>query len=173
MKYFIRSVVVLCVLICSQALFAQDNSTRPIGEELKSQMFYGVGLQAGLFSGSGILVRAHFPNRMGAQTAFGVIKLGDNTYWTVGAEFQYSFNNNVDDHFYGLIGGGYYYASTDDVEETGNELNSPARFGFGVGYEWFTSRNLTFNITLPLIFFTGDETTILPIPQLALVYYFQ
>lgn len=179
MKAMVLLAVIVCAFAGTQPLVAQENRTdgsasRTIGEELKSQTFFGVGLQAGLLSGSGLTARIHFPNRIGTQAAFGIIKFGDNLYWSAGAEFQYSFNSNADDHFYGLIGGGYYYASTDEDDiSSGNELESPVRLGFGVGYEWFASRNLVWNITLPFTFFTGNKSTILPLPQLALAYYFQ
>jgi hypothetical protein len=166
--------VALCLLVTAVSLPAQQDSDMQIRGEFQNPnaMLYGIGAQAGLLSGSGFLFRTHFPSRVGAQVAFGVIKLGDNTYWDVGGEVQYSFDANVDNHIYGFIGGGYYYASTQDSSSE-NELDGPGRVGFGVGYEWFVSRSSVLNITLPLTFFLGDKTEILPIPQLAFVYYFR
>lgn len=144
-----------------------------IGSKLKGQTLFAVGLQAGLLSGAGLVGRVHLPNRMGAQLAFGIISLGDNTYWDVGGEFQYSFSSGSTDHLYGLAGLGYYYSSTSDTT-SGNELERPFRIGFGVGYEWFVSSNLVFNINLPITFFLGgDKAQILPLPQVGLLYYFQ
>lgn len=144
-----------------------------IGGKFKQEVLYGVGLQAGLLSGSGLVARMHLPNRMGAQLGFGIIGIGDNMYWDIGGEFQYSFSSSNDDHLYGLAGAGYYYCSTSDTT-SGNELDKPFRLGFGVGYEWFVSRNLVFNISLPItFFFGGDKTQIFPLPQVGLSYYFQ
>lgn len=144
-----------------------------IGSKFKEQVVYGVGLQAGLLSGAGLVARMHMPNRMGAQIGFGVIGLGDNTYWDLGGEFQYTFDSDSEDRLYGLAGLGYYYASTNDTS-SGNELDSPFRIGFGVGYEWFLGSRVVANASLPIIVFLGDERTqVFPLPQLALVYYFQ
>lgn len=164
--------LVLCLLVTAVSLPAQESSPTIGNLRSPSAMLYGIGAQAGLLSGSGFLFRTHFPSRVGAQIAFGAIKLGDNTYWDVGGEIQYSFDANIDNHIYGFIGGGYYYASTDD-SSSDNELDGPGRIGFGVGYEWFVSQSAVLNITLPLTFFLGDKTEILPIPQFAFVYYFR
>ncbi|HRK58982.1 MAG TPA: hypothetical protein PLI74_05035, partial [Candidatus Kapabacteria bacterium] len=55
----------------------------------KEEPYYGIGLQAGLATGSGIMFRAIIPDRFAAEATIGVITLGDYTYFSSGLEGQF------------------------------------------------------------------------------------
>ena len=53
-----------------------------------------------------------------------------------------------------------------------NSYPSPVRIGAGFGYEWFASRNFTFDVAVPFSWFIG-EGKLVPIPSLGFNYYFR
>jgi hypothetical protein len=127
---------------------------------------WGVGLQAGLLSGSGISIRFHPHTRYGFELNAGAWKGGDNLIASFGAEAQYDFDWSGRNRFYGFVGLGYYQNGKDDPDD----LKGPFRAGFGAGYDWDISSAVIFSAELGVTWFT--DGIILPLPQIGISYLF-
>lgn len=178
----------LCLVgVCVMVAVAQEQTApqgqvtlRPAPQQerppvaLDVEPYFGVGFQLGFLSGVGFQFRYTTPRRYALELNAGYITAGKNRSWySVGAEFQYQFDNSLDSRFYGLVGLGYYA----DDKETGNALSHPTRFGVGVGYEWFISRAAAISLEAPVTVFIPAESDrniqVYPTAQIGIVYYFR
>ncbi len=175
----------LFLAIMPLAAWAQTDTLKPptapatpsntLASELDDENFFGVGLQVGLATGSGVTVRYSLANRFVFEVN-GIYLAINDPLWTVGFEGQYRLNTTTNSSLYALAGAGFYYAAksdTNELAEPTNKLDAPVRAGVGVGYEWFISRNFSLAIELPVTIFIQDEIAVLPLPQLQVVYYFK
>lgn len=173
-----------CMILGGSAAAAQTqpDSTKPAATtaeptgkttpELMDQFnFWAVGLQGGLATGSGLSVRTTMMNRF-AFEATGFVWSTGNIWWNLGLEAQYLLDQAFDHRFYALGGVGYYFHANDLKDNT---LSAPFRIGVGIGYEWFFSPKACLAAEVPITFFPNDggKMTILPLPQLQLMFYFR
>lgn len=126
---------------------------------------YGLGMSVGPASGVGISFRNHLPSKISYQLVGGIIKSGDKTLASIGAEFQYDLvrGNTTRLHFGPSVS--YFYNGTG-----GNEFEGPFRAGVGVGGEINVQHAI--NISLEGVFVYYSNGDIAPMPQIALHYYF-
>lgn len=171
--------------VLTTAVFAQTTDSIPVRvpvttapttttvtpEAMNSSEYFGVGIQAGFATGVGLSAGYSLPNRMAFHLNVGVLTpvADGRTWYSVGGEFQYKFDNSPNTRLYGLAGFGYY-ADEDSVR---NRLAGPTRIGLGLGYEFFISRSGALSAEIPLTFFFGDKTSILPTLSLGYMYYFR
>jgi len=137
----------------------------------KTDTYFGIGLQAGLATGSGMMFRAMIPERYAVEATIGIVTLGDYTYFSSGVEAQYRLNANNNERIFLLLGGGFYSKNKGE----GNIFDAPFRAGFGAGYEWFFGNgNAMLGAEVPLtLFFEENELVIFPTPQISFMYYFR
>lgn len=158
-------------------VFAQDSPEAPVqsssesqtvGSRLQSEDFFGLGLQTGLATGTGITIRYSNDSRLGGEVTLGLFAL-NRSYISLGGEIHYMLSNSSKYRFYALGGMSGNFVSNDGA----NLLNSPIRLGIGAGYEWFLSNSLTFGVELPFTIFLDSPISVLPLPQFQLMFYFQ
>jgi hypothetical protein len=134
---------------------------------------FGVGISASLCSGMGLSFRQHFADvPAGYQLTGGIWKTHDLYMYDMGAEIQYDLFLSVN-RLYALGGiGYYYYGNTDRFGINKNGLDSPLRFGAGIGYEMPYSRSVGASISVMITAFepSGD---IIPLPSLGFHIYFK
>jgi hypothetical protein len=147
----------------SDNLFSQDTSSK---DYYLGKAHWGVGLQAGLLSGTGVSVRWHPKARFGFEINGGAFKGGDHLLASFGGEAHYDFDWSERNRFYGFAGFGYYQNGKDDPDM----LKSPLRIGVGVGYDWDISKTVIFSVELGLTYFS--EGQFLPLPQVGISYLF-
>jgi hypothetical protein len=133
---------------------------------------FGVGLNAGLFSGAGLSGRFLMPQGLAFQLSFFVISVGQWTHFNIGGEAQYSFARRDDWRLYSVLGMGYYTSTTSDTAFPGNRIAEPFRLGLGVGYEWFVGEQFTLDGALALTYF-ASTSKFLPTPRFAMHFYFR
>jgi len=85
--------ILLCVLffflLMPSSLFSQVSIQGNQQAENLGRNVYGLGISAGPASGVGISFRDHLPSKISFQIVGGIIKSGDKTSASIGAEFQY------------------------------------------------------------------------------------
>ncbi len=167
MKKFLLLFGVLLVL--GSEIQAQSDAIPLILQ--KEETYYGIGLQAGLATGSGVMFRAIIPERFAVEATIGVITLGDYTYFSSGLEGQFRLNPDDNNRIFLLAGGGFYSKN----KGLGNSFSAPWRLGIGAGYDWLfgNHNNAMLGLEIPLTVFFDDKTTIIPTPQLSFMYYFR
>jgi hypothetical protein len=132
---------------------------------------WGVGIQAGLLSGSGLGVRYHPLGRFAGQFVAGGFTASKKFIWSFGFEGQFDFDVMKQSRFYGLAGFGVYSTGTDDSTSEA-KLKAPVRLGLGIGYEWAMNNKMVFYIDLMFTYF-AKESDFLPLPQIGMFYYFR
>lgn len=141
-------------------------------EPAKSDMYYGIGLNASLLSGAGLSGRVLFSNRFGLQLTTFVLALSDMTHFNIGVEGQYSFTQGEVGRLYGLAGLGYYLTTKSDSTKPGNRVAEPVRLGLGVGGDLYLVGNLAVDGSLAFHWFVATGK-VLPLPSIGMHYYFR
>jgi len=172
----------LFILVITAPLWAQQVPQYRIGEAPEQQIpgstlhpferftYFGAGLQVGWMSGFGLSFRISSPLRWGGELAFGILKLKDMSFWSLGGEVHYRLGISESYRSYLLAGLGYYSHTTDEKPES----IWPVRFGLGLGVEVFPIQWLALGAELALTAYTnGDAVQVLPMPQFGLMYYFR
>jgi hypothetical protein len=113
----------------------------------------------------GVSFRTHFPSKSSLQLAFGVIKVTERLSLSLGSEYQYDLVRGQSTRFFVNAALGYFYSGSER-----NEMASPFRAGVGVGGEFAVREAL--HMTVEGVFTYFSDGTILPLPQLAVHYYF-
>jgi len=130
-----------------------------------TRSIYGLGLSAGVASGFGLSFRHHPPGFFSYQIVGGVIKVDDKTDYNIGGELQFDMTRGDRSRFFADASTGYFYSGNN-----GNDLAGPYRLGLGLGWEWGNFDPM--NMSAELLFTYFSDGTILPLPQVALHYYF-
>lgn len=146
-----------------------------VGDDFHRNIYYAVGLHASLLSGFGLSARASFPGGFAGQVAFIALSVPGETYSThfnVGGEVQYAFTRGSSGRLYSLLGMGYYHTGSDREDLPGNRIANPFRIGIGVGYEYFTTRNIVLAFSGAITYFTSTSE-FFPVPQFGFFYYFR
>lgn len=156
---------VIAVLLTATGLNAQVSASGLSRAESMGRSVYGLGFAAGYASGVGISFRSHLPSKSSVQGVFGIIKTSSTLYMSLGAEYQYDLVRGNQTRFFAVGSTGYFYRGSDR-----NEVNGPFRIGAGIGAE-FNLRE-AIHVTLAGQFVYASNHTVLPLPQLAIHYYF-
>ena len=159
------AIVVGFLLACSAQAFSQVSVQGNQRAEDLGKNVYGLGVSAGPASGIGISFRDHLPSKMSFQLVGGIIKSGDKTSSSIGAEFQYDLVRASKTRLYFGPSAAYFYSGSGE-----NSFVGPFRLGVGVGGELNVAT--TVNLSLEAVFVYFSNGDISPMPQIACHYYF-
>jgi hypothetical protein len=127
---------------------------------------FGIGLTAGPIDGAGISFRHHLPALFSYSVNAGIIKVDQNLHYAIGGDIQYDLARSTNGRYFLLLGIGYYYSGSTST----NEMKGPFRTGLGVGAEFAANGPLHVSLMGAFTFFS--DGTILPLPQIGILYYF-
>lgn len=149
---------------------AQDTTARSTSfvEGLALEPHWGIGLQAGLATGSGVSVRYSFGNRFAAEVILGYLAI-QNPAYSFGAEGQFLLDDAFDHRLYALAGMSANRITKGDT----NNLAAPIRAGLGVGYEYFFGTQAAISGEVPVTFFFQDKLQVFPTLQVQFTFYFK
>lgn len=169
MKIFLLVLSVVTVMATSHAN-AQDTTapSRSFVEGLAQEPHWGIGLQAGLATGTGVSVRYSFGNRFAAEVILGYLAI-QNPAYSFGAEGQFLLDDAFDHRLYALAGMSINRITKGDS----NNLAAPVRAGLGVGYEYFFGTQAAISGEVPITFFFQDKLQVFPTLQVQFTFYFQ
>ncbi|MBI2428961.1 MAG: hypothetical protein HYV29_09245 [Ignavibacteriales bacterium] len=164
MKRF--SSLLVFVLLCS---FSQSYSQVAVSS-VKGDAFgngvHGLGFSGGPASGAGISYRYHTEGKSSLQGIVGVFKpKSTDTFYSFGAEFQQDLTRSNSARFFFAVASSYVFNGTGS-----NNYSAPFRAGLGVGGEFLLQDAVHFSFQGLFTYFS--DGTILPLPQLAVHYYF-
>lgn len=157
--------IVLAMLFIFSVLHAQV-SVSPVKGEAFGRSIYGLGFAGGPASGIGFTYRYHTEGKTSLQAVFGIFKpKNTDTFYSFGAEFQQDLTRSNTARFFFAAASSYYYNGAGV-----NRYAAPFRIGAGVGGEFLLQDAVHF--TFEGLFTYFSDGTILPLPQLAVHYYF-
>ena len=122
-----------------------------------------MGLAVGYTSGTGLALRWPILPQVMGGVAGGAWGARDDLAWNLGFEAHYVLRQAGRTR--ALFGGGVGVYS-DDVDET-RDVN----YSVGVGLEWLWKSRVALKFDIGFTYL-GDHEKILPLPQLAMFYYF-
>lgn len=157
--------LVLLSILCSSQSFSQVSVQGNQKAENFGKNVYGLGISGGPASGVGISFRNHLPSKVSYQIVGGIIKSGEKTSASIGAEFQYDLVRATTTRLFFGPSTSYFYSGSG-----GNDFAGPFRFGIGVGGE-LNIQNAV-NVSLEGVFVYYSNGDIAPMPQVAVHYYF-
>jgi hypothetical protein len=161
MSALLLLLIIPCGMVRPQVILPEQRGETGLRENV-----FGLGLAVGAATGLGLSFRHHLPSSWSYQITGGIIKAGDRLMYAIGAELQYDLARTPSSRFFTGGGVGHYYSGKSD----GNELKAPGRLGLGIGGEFAASPGLHGSASLMFTYFT--DGTILPLPQIAIHYYF-
>ncbi len=157
------------------ALFSMVCLVQPAGAQVSTtglqkasslgKTVYGLGFSGGWASGVGFSFRAHLPSKMSFQGVFGIVKTQSKLLMSAGAEYQYDLVRGDATRFFFVGSTGYFYSG-----DGSNTVEGPFRLGAGIGGEFQIQGAL--HATIEGQFVYSSNGTVLPLPQLAVHYYF-
>jgi hypothetical protein len=145
--------------------FAQVNVSERADMRFERQVF-GIGITAGPIEGAGLSLRHHLPAPFSYSVNAGIIKVDQNLHYAIGGDIQYDLARSTNGRYFVLLGIGYYYSGSTST----NEMKGPFRTGLGVGAEFAANGPLHVSLMGAFTFFS--DGTILPLPQIGILYYF-
>jgi len=155
----------LLIALIPTRSFSQVSTSGLTRAESMGRSVYGLGMAAGYASGVGISFRSHLPSKSSVQGVFGIIKTPSTLYMSIGGEYQYDLVRGNLTRFFAVGSTGYFYRGSGS-----NQVNGPFRIGAGIGAE-FNLRE-AIHVTFEGQFVYASNNTILPLPQVAVHYYF-
>ncbi len=127
---------------------------------------YGLGFSIGPASGAGVSYRLHTEGKSSLQAVLGVFKpKNTDTFYSFGVEFQQDLTRSSSARFFFGAASSYYYNGAG-----GNRYDAPFRFGAGLGGEFLLQDAVHISFQGLLTYFS--DGSILPMPQVAVHYYF-
>ena len=159
------STILIAIVAASTQMLSQVSVQGNQRAEDLGKNVYGLGISAGPASGIGISFRDHLPSKISFQIVGGIIKSGDKTSSSIGAEFQYDLVRASKTRLFFGPSVSYFYSGTG-----GNTFAGPFRLGVGVGGELNVAT--TVNLSLEGVFVYFSNGDISPMPQIACHYYF-
>ena len=159
------SIILIAIVAASTQMLSQVSVQGNQRAEDLGKNVYGLGISAGPASGIGISFRDHLPSKISFQIVGGIIKSGDKTSSSIGAEFQYDLVRASKTRLFFGPSASYFYSGTG-----GNTFAGPFRLGVGVGGELNVAT--TVNLSLEGVFVYFSNGDISPMPQIACHYYF-
>lgn len=178
-RRFLLPLALICMVALSGTSAAQMDEGAPaddrgnVSQQFYDNTYFAVGLNLSRFSGTGIGGRLSLPRGLTIQAATFVVTLGEYTHFNVGGEAQYAFLRNRSGRFYALLGMGYYHSTSSKEEKPGNRIQEPLTVGLGLGYEWFLTPHIAFNLGVGAITWFSNTNTVFPTPELGLYFYFK
>lgn len=177
MKHYFKTMILLTTTIVGITTTTNAQSVEPmltsettVGEMLRTETLYALGVQAGLTTGSGISFRASLPNRFAFELNAMYFSTG-KPFWNIGGEVQYLLSNETNFKFYAMAGAGLFYSGTDIST---NGLGQPFRFGIGPGFEYYIAPMAAIGAELPISAWVAtNNTVVIPTPQVHFMYYFK
>lgn len=165
MKRLLITYLFCITLIVTTMSYAQVAVSNVKGDAFGKSV-YGLGFSGGPASGIGGSYRYHTEGKSSLQAVFGIFKpKNTDTFYSFGAEFQQDLTrSNSARFFFGMASSFIYNGSG------GNKYSAPYRFGAGLGGEFLLQDAVHF--TFEGLFTYFSDGTILPLPQLAIHYYF-
>lgn len=160
----IFTTVVLLVLV-SPISYSQVAASNVKGEAF-GQEIHGLGFSGGAASGAGVSYRFHLQGNSSVQGIIGIFKpKNTDTFYSFGAEFQQDLTRSNAARFFFALASCYVYNGSGS-----NNYTAPFRAGVGLGGEFLVQDALHF--TFEGLFTYFSDGAILPLPQLAIHYYF-
>jgi hypothetical protein len=156
------------ILLIACATLAQAQVVAPSAESdhpLRQSLF-GLGIFGGPAGGLGLSFRHHLPSAFSYQLTGGIINVDDKLKYDVGVEAQFDLVRGPTGRFFAAGAASYFYSGKEGV----NEMKGPGRVGLGVGGEVFLGSG--FHATGDLMFIYFSDSTVLPLPQVGIFYYF-
>ncbi len=134
--------------------------------EAFNRSIHGLGFSGGPASGIGFSYRFHTNGKSSIQTVLGIFKpKNTDTFYSFGAEFQHDLTRSNSARFFFGTATSYNYNGSG-----GNKYMAPFRIGAGLGGEFLLQDAV--HISFQGLFTYFSDGTILPLPQLAIHYYF-
>jgi hypothetical protein len=162
-KLFIT--VLFCMVLYIPNAFGQVSVSSVKGEAF-GQSVHGLGFSGGPASGVGISYRYHMGSTSSLQGIIGVFKpKSSDTFSSFGLEYQRDLTRSGSARFFFGAATSYFYNGTGS-----NNYAAPFRAGLGLGGEFLLQDAVHF--TFQGLFTYFSDGTILPLPQLAVHYYF-
>lgn len=159
------SILLTFILIFFASANAQVSVSNVKGEAFGNSV-YGLGFSGGPASGVGISYRYHTEGKTSLQAIVGIFKpKNTDTFYSLGAEFHHDLTRSNSARFFFATASSYYYNGSG-----GNKYTAPFRFGMGLGGEFLMQDAVHFSFQGLFTYFS--DGTILPLPQLAIHYYF-
>jgi len=148
----------------------------PIYAQSSLQYTQSVGFAAGLVSGTGLAYRGEVGPRAGFQIAGGMLIYKEHISYSIGGQLLITLRKGPQSRLYALAGLGVHDSSEGDDESfMGYDVDNQSLIavGAGIGWEVFYSRyGMGLSLEIPITFIP-DIPLMMPLPQLALQYYFQ
>lgn len=162
-KFF--AVTVFFLIVSSTQIFSQVAVSSVRGDAF-GQSVHGLGFSGGFASGIGFSYRYHMEGKASLQGVVGVFKpKSTDTFYSFGIEFQQDLTRSNSARFFFAGATSYFYNGTGV-----NNYMAPFRAGMGLGGEFLLQDAV--HLTFQGLFTYFSDGTILPLPQLAVHYYF-
>lgn len=157
--------IVVFVLLLSSSANAQVAVSDVKGEAF-GRSIHGLGFSGGPASGIGFTYRFHTDGKSSLQAVLGVFKpKNTDTFYSFGAEFQQDLTRSNSARFFFGSATSYIYNGSGS-----NKYAAPFRIGAGLGGEFLLQDAV--HLSFEGLFTYFSDGTILPLPQLAIHYYF-
>jgi hypothetical protein len=162
-----KKLIELFLLIAAFSIYAAAQvSVSSVKGDAFGHEIHGLGFSGGAASGAGISYRYHTQGNSSIQGIVGVFKpKTTDTFYSFGAEFQQDLTRSNSARFYVGLASCYVYNGSGT-----NKYMAPFRAGLGLGGEFLLQDAVHF--TFQGLFTYFSDGTILPLPQLAIHYYF-
>jgi hypothetical protein len=158
-------VFLMVMIFAASHAYSQVAASNVKGEAF-GQGIHGLGFSGGTASGAGISYRYHIQGNSSLQGIVGVFKpKTTDTFYSFGAEFQQDLTRSNAARFFIGVASCYVYNGSGS-----NHYTAPFRAGIGLGGEFLVQDALHF--TFEGLFTYFSDGAILPLPQLAIHYYF-
>jgi hypothetical protein len=158
--------LVLLFIACTWVTQAQVVAPSVGTDQPLRQSLFGLGLFGGPAGGFGLSFRHHLPRTFSYQVTGGIINVDDKLKYDIGFEAQFDLVRGPGGRFFAAGATSYFFDGKGGV----NEMNGPARVGLGVGGEVVIGSG--FHATGDLLFTYFSDSTVLPLPQVGIFYYF-
>lgn len=157
--------LLFCIVAFLPYAYGQVSVSTVKGETF-GQSIHGLGFSGGPASGVGISYRYHMGSTTSLQGIIGVFKpKSSDTFTSFGLEYQQDLTRSGSARFFFGAATSFFYNGTG-----ANNYAAPFRAGLGLGGEFLLQDAVHF--TFQGLFTYFSDGTILPLPQLAVHYYF-
>lgn len=162
----IQSVFVIILLFILISTTRAQVAVSDVRGDAFGKSVYGFGFSGGPASGIGFSSRYHTAGKTSLQAVVGVFKpKNTDTFYSFGLEYQHDLTRSNSARFFFGTASSYVYNGSGT-----NKYTAPFRFGAGLGGEFLIQDAVHFSFQGLFTYFS--DGTILPLPQLAVHYYF-
>ncbi|HAP35704.1 MAG TPA: hypothetical protein DCQ28_07075 [Bacteroidetes bacterium] len=161
-----QTVLLIVVFVLAIAMAQAQVAVSDVRGDAFGKSVYGIGFSGGPASGVGFSVRYHTPGKTSLQAVVGVFKpKNTDTFYSFGAEYQHDLTRSNSARFFFDAASSFIYNGSGT-----NNYTAPFRFGAGLGGEFLLQDAV--HVSFQGLFTYFSDGTILPLPQLAIHYYF-